>query len=198
MILYRLAVNTAGTITATANWESFGVKTIGYPLRAEHASHTEDADHADQADNADYASSAGTAEYGTYATGNRNAGTIDARLNSLVSRLNTLGFKTGTISVNSGISSSSLTKLGNYVIGYITCALSSTDLGTIPSGFRPYTSKQTAAYVRGYNTSGRVYTYSSATITFGTDGSIRASTSSNFDLTKTIIFGWDTTAGGYN
>lgn len=198
MILYRLAVNTAGTITATANWESFGVKTIGYPLRAEHASHTEDADHADQADNADYASSAGTAEYGTYATGNRNAGTIDARLNSLVSRLNTLGFKTGTISVNSGISSSSLTKLGNYVIGYITCTLSSTDLGTIPSGFRPYTSKQTAAYVRGYNASGRVYTYSSATITFGTDGSIRASTSSNFDLTKTIIFGWDTTAGGYN
>ncbi len=44
MPLYRLTVNTSGTITETKNWESLGVATIGYPLRAEHANHAEKAD----------------------------------------------------------------------------------------------------------------------------------------------------------
>lgn len=42
--LYRLAINTTGIISEITDWEALGVATIGYPLRAEHANHTEMAD----------------------------------------------------------------------------------------------------------------------------------------------------------
>lgn len=49
MPLYRLAVNTAGTITATANWSALGVATLGNVLRAEYATRSEESDFADNA-----------------------------------------------------------------------------------------------------------------------------------------------------
>ena len=53
MPLYRLAVNTAGAITATANWTVLGVATIGYALRADNATNAERADVATKAETAD-------------------------------------------------------------------------------------------------------------------------------------------------
>lgn len=53
MPLYRLAVNTSGTITATANWTVLGVTTIGYALRADNATNAERADVATKAETAD-------------------------------------------------------------------------------------------------------------------------------------------------
>lgn len=50
MPLYRLAVNTAGAITATANWTALGVTTIGYALRSDYSGRSENADKADNAD----------------------------------------------------------------------------------------------------------------------------------------------------
>ncbi len=42
--LYRMAVNTTGIISNITDWKALGVSTIGFPLRAEHATHTEMAD----------------------------------------------------------------------------------------------------------------------------------------------------------
>jgi hypothetical protein len=53
MPLYRIAVNTAGTVTATANWTVLGVNTIGYALRADNATNAERADVATKAETAD-------------------------------------------------------------------------------------------------------------------------------------------------
>lgn len=88
MILYRLTVNSSGAIMAISSWEVFGVKTIRYNLRSENANRSEEADHAT---NADLAINA------TYANGNQAAGTIDARLVAVVSRLDKLGFRSGAV-----------------------------------------------------------------------------------------------------
>ena len=80
MILYRLTVNASGVITASANWESFGVKTIGYNLRSEHANHAENADNATKA--SDY---------------NTSSGGIKTKFDSIDTRLTQLGFKTGDV-----------------------------------------------------------------------------------------------------
>lgn len=88
MILYRLTVNSSGAIMAIFGWEVFGVKTIRYNLRSENANRSEEADHAT---NADLATNA------TYANGNQAAGTIDARLVAVVSRLDKLGFRSGAV-----------------------------------------------------------------------------------------------------
>lgn len=113
MILYRLTVNTSGTVTATASWGTFSVLTIGNPLRADYATRANDSDRAD------------------YASGN-NSATINARLNALSSRLDLLGFKSGNITNASGGVVGTLKRQGNYVIGEIT------DMGFPSSGSVTY------------------------------------------------------------
>lgn len=112
MILYRMAVNTSGSITSTANWESFGVKTIGYNLRSEHANHAENADEAVHAEHSDHA---------IYTAENTAAGTIDARIIDINNRLNNLGFKAGVVTF-CGTNYGSTTNGGTVTTGTITWA----------------------------------------------------------------------------
>ena len=125
-------------------------------------------------------------------TANQNASDIS----KIYIKLINLGFKQGTITNFSG-SDSSLTKLGNYVVGYITFAANQQTIGTIPSGYRPYSIKTTNMTVRVYNATARIFSYTSATLTFNTDGTIVCSFTSAYAEDVTIIFGWDTTAGNY-
>ena len=106
MPLYRLAVNTAGTITGVVSWNTLGVLTISNPLRSQHANHAEQAD------------------FATYASNNQSDGTIDGRLIAIVNRLNALGFSVVSISgANSDYidtANTALYKLGKVIYGYIT------------------------------------------------------------------------------
>lgn len=122
MPLYRLAVDTTGTITGTQNWEALDVLTVGFPLRAKNA---------DRAEHADGAS---------YAGANVAAGTIDDRLNSLDTRLATLGFKEGDVTKADGTVVGKLKRTGNYVIGElwgISFPKSSSITYYVPADFRP-------------------------------------------------------------
>lgn len=106
MPLYRLTVNTAGTITSTVAWSALGVKTIGNALLSENTRHAEQSDEA------------------TYATGNRAAGTFDERFASLNTRLNQLGFKTASVTVYDSdymdAQNTALYQLGKVAYGGIT------------------------------------------------------------------------------
>ena len=82
MPLYRIAVNTAGSVTGRQNWEALKVDTIKDVLRAENANRAERADYAD------------------YAYGDTRK--IKERLDSLNTRLAQLGFKQASIVVHSG------------------------------------------------------------------------------------------------
>ena len=100
LILYRLQVNTAGRITATASWKDIGVPSIECPLFAKYC---------ERASNTDYAD---------YATG-RTDKTLKQHLDEIYQRLNDMGFKTGTISGNNqygSVSSSSLRKYGKIAL----------------------------------------------------------------------------------
>lgn len=122
MPLYRLTVNTSGTVTATTNWTSLGVLTVGFPLRAANA------DRAEQADKA------------TYAGNNTAAGTIDARLNALDTRLSLLGFSRGDVTKSDGTVVGEVKRTGNYVIMKIWSMgfpKGSSATYYVPAGFRP-------------------------------------------------------------
>lgn len=113
MPLYRLTVNTAGTVTATANWTSLGVATIGYPLRSEYANRAEEADHADDA------TKATDATYAQYAKGKTDK-TLANHLTDILTRLDDLGFKKASISItNSNYidASSEFYQLGKVLYG---------------------------------------------------------------------------------
>lgn len=168
MPLYRLTVNTAGTVTATANWTSLGVATIGYPLRSEYANRAEEADHADDATTA------------TTATNyNTSSGNIKTKFDSIETRLTNLGFKSGSATIASGSASpNNLYRQGNYVYGRIgitgaTRALNATWF-TLPQNFRPKTAFTTSA--RG-QLKGTVYIDTVTretwlTLKFNTDGTV--------------------------
>lgn len=171
MILYRLTVNASGTITATANWENFGVKTIGYNLRSEHANHAE---------NADEATHAGAADKATYAGNNTSAGTIDARIVDICGRLDKLGFSSGAVTFCGTSYSSAAKRQGNYVVVDIQTTRSLTaeqarnylSMGTspiitLPAGFRP---KTAFTFYTCFATSGREDIGQTFKITVGTDG----------------------------
>lgn len=106
MPLYRLTVNTSGTITSTVAWSALGVKTVGNALLSENTRHAEQSDEA------------------TYATGNRAAGTFDERFASLNTRLTNLGFKTASVTVYDSdymdASNTALYQLGKVAYGGIT------------------------------------------------------------------------------
>ena len=127
MPLYRLTVNTAGTVTAIASWASLGVTTIGYPLRSEYANRAEEADHADDATTA------------TTATNyNTSSGTIKTKIEGIETRLDALGFKTGAITAtsdNTGAivivpSDSIIRQLGKIVYGKLAVTVGSGYIGT--------------------------------------------------------------------
>lgn len=125
MPLYRLTVNTAGTVTATANWTSLGVATIGYPLRSEYANRAEEADHADDATTA------------TTATNyNTSSGNIKTKFDSIETRLTNLGFRSGSITLPNGSASvNQVKRQGNYVIVALSINYSkTTNSNSTPSG----------------------------------------------------------------
>ena len=105
MPLYRLAVNTSGTVTSTTSWAALGVLTVSYPLRAQHANHAEQADYAE------------------YCKDHQSDGTIHNRLTAITGRLDTLGFSQVSISgANSDYidtANTALYKLGKVIYGKI-------------------------------------------------------------------------------
>ena len=168
MPLYRLTVNTAGTVTATANWTSLGVATIGYPLRSEYANRAEEADHADDATTA------------TTATNyNTSSGNIKTKFDSIETRLTNLGFKSGSATIASGSASpNNLYRQGNYVYGRIGItgamrALNATWF-TLPQNFRPKTAFTTTASgkVTGYIYIDVTTLGTALTLKFNTDGTV--------------------------
>ena len=122
---------------------------------------------------------------------------ISPTITKINERLNELGFKEGTISDFSG-SNSSLTKLGNYVIGSMTFAPAKEKIGTIPIGFRPYAKRETKIVVGHYDIIESVNKYHPGTLTFNTDGTIVCSRYEWDSEITTVIFGWDTTSGDYS
>lgn len=122
---------------------------------------------------------------------------VNGEAKSINDRLDKLGFKEGTISDFSG-SNSSLTKLGNYVIGSMTFAPGKAKIGTIPIGFRPYAKRETKIVVGHYDIIESVNKYHPGTLTFNTDGTIVCSRYEWDSESTTVIFGWDTTSGDYS
>lgn len=142
MPIYRLSVNTLGEVISYDSWVSLGIKTIGAPLRSNHANHSELADCAN------------------YAAGDTSGATLKGHLDGIYARLATLGFRHGGIILSFGDTTINLSneiqtngyypiqRQGNYVIGNIDGYLSdyiyisngetkSFELGTIPEQFRP-------------------------------------------------------------
>ena len=99
MPLYRLAVNTSGTVTGTQDWSALGVRTIGNPRRADYATRANDSDRAD------------------YASGDTTGKTIAENTSSILSRLDALGFRTGSITLPNGSATvNKVDRQGNYCI----------------------------------------------------------------------------------
>ena len=152
MPLYRLTVNTAGTVTAIASWTSLGVATIGYPLRSEYANRAENADLADLATNA---TNAVTAQ--NY---NTSSGTIKTKFDSIETRLTALGFKSGSLTLAFGSATqNSIKRQGNYCVINLDATFSNSDyngsfaadtlIATVPNNFK---AKETQ-YFSGYGKS---------------------------------------------
>jgi hypothetical protein len=151
--LYRIAINTDGSIVSIITWSELGVKTIGAPLRAEYSGYSDKSNVA------------------TFADGDTNI-TIKEHINSIYARIIAMGFKHGGINLSLGNTAFSLSdskqangyyplqRQGNYVIGnlqilaeedengsttnqlYVEVYSSKTQtftLGTLPEDFRPKT-----------------------------------------------------------
>lgn len=200
MILHRIFVTSAGAVQLGV-WTAFGIHTIGYPLRAKNANHAENADeatHAARATNADQATNSTNAQY---CQGYQSYGTIHNRLVNIVTRLNEMGFKQGSLSLNTG--NGAIYKLGNFVIGYLSYVATRTDIGTIPDGFRPYSDKQITGLVsKNYNSSKRIYEYYPINLSISastgaiTSGIVSSGLSDS--QVKTVLFGWDVTNRDYD
>lgn len=176
MILYRLQVDTAGRITATTKWDGLGVTSIEWPLFALNCRN------------------ATNAKYAEYATGKTDK-TIAAWLNDIYDRLEKLGFRQGSVSLQSGISATqnTVTRQGNYVIGSITGITGATmpnhnaagyytgtdtvTIGTLPVNFRPKASTYGGAVCRGGAQSASAGFAGISELTIGTDGVITANKS---------------------
>ena len=155
MPLYRLAVNTSGTVTGSVGWASLSVKTIGNPLRSDYATRADDSNRAD------------------YPSGDTSGQTIKQQLDAVRGRLDALGFRTGSITLPNGSATvKKVDRQGNYCIltlnisydrstmtGITKTAGSGLDADwdfTIPANLRPKQnmSFDTSGYVAGSGTLG--------------------------------------------
>lgn len=137
--LYRLAVNTAGSVTSIANWSSLGITTIEQPLYAQYAGRAANADKA-----TDY---------------NTSSGGIKTEFDGIKSRLNTLGFKSGSVTLAFGSATqNSVRRQGNYAIINLefthserTKNFAEGDLiATLPSNFRAASAQYVGAFAYTY------------------------------------------------
>lgn len=180
MPLYRLSVNTSGTVTGSISWTGLGIKTIGNPLRADYANRAEDSNRAD------------------YPSGDTSGQTIKQQLDTVRGRLDALGFRTGSITLpNGSATTNKVDRQGNYVIlnlkiGYpdsgenngITRSSgdsrSATWIFTVPTNFRPKTQMSVSCVAYGYFLDGAggggVFSFVPS-CTLGTDGKLTLTTS---------------------
>lgn len=134
MPLYRLAVNTSGTVTGTQDWSALGVLTIGNPLRSEYAGRSENADLAD------VATKALTAD-------TKANGTADTSVATTLFVKNAINFGSSTLTL-AGVQSE-VRRAAKYVIGTMSGSITwnssnieaywraGSSWGTIPDGYRP-------------------------------------------------------------
>lgn len=130
----------------------------------------------------------------------------DEEKGTIEERLTKLGFKSGSVTLESGVTATENTikKLGNFVIGNITISNMRTPkttvtLGTIPSGFRPYKTLSFFGGIEGREND-QTYTFSAmCTVTINTSGTIvlTVPTMSYIITNAKLNFGFDTTAGNY-
>lgn len=186
MILYRLQVNTAGRITATTKWDELGVTSIEWPLFALNCRN------------------ATNAKYAEYPTGKTDK-TIAGWLNDIYSRLETLGFREGAVTISAGTASvNKVSREGKYcfinlqmILGNQTSG--SRIIGNIPNGFRP--KESLSQFVGSWNgvagSSNRANIVYNCTISPNGDISFDYVTGTTVgtadDYTISLRMGWETT-----
>lgn len=128
----------------------------------------------------------------------------DETKGTIEERLSDLGFKSGTIQLNGNyIQSSSLFKLGTFVWGTLTFIPDSTTsyIGIIPEGFRPYLTRETAIPCVLLNTANGAKYSGNGVVYFTSNGEIMVQVTathaddvivSSYNSKTLITFGWDT------
>lgn len=155
MPLYRLQINTAGTVTGTQSWGTLGVLTIGNPLRANYAGRAENADLADLATKANTADT-------------KANGTADTSIATTLFVKNAINFGSSTFTL-AGVQGN-VRRAAKYVIGTMSGSITwnetninaywRTDAvwGTLPSGYRPSESYYVTAFMYKGSISGQEQT----------------------------------------
>lgn len=161
--LYRLYKNSNGTFSSV-KWDSLGVITIVNTLRAKYA------------DNADVAQKAKD-----YDTSN---GTIKTKFDSVEQRLTNLGFRSGSLTLSSTLTSrgtatqNSVVRQGNYCIVNLQISLTQVKstfaagelIATVPSNFRAARVQRFTGFIRGKGSDVGYSDYTRYFVVFKIDG----------------------------
>lgn len=128
----------------------------------------------------------------TYASGDTTKGTIDSRLDTLNTRLDSLGFKQGVATnIIGSISSITLKKLGKYVICSFTASGSFSF--TLPADFKPSNDIQSSVGGATYVPSAREYRGGGGNITVSsTDGNVTCTVQGPMPSGRPVSLGWST------
>lgn len=130
----------------------------------------------------------------TYAGADTTKGTIDNRLNTLNTRLDSLGFKQGDVTnIIGSISNITLKKLGKYVICSFTANGSFSF--TLPEDFKPSSDIQSSVGGAIYVTSAREYQGGGGNITVSsTDGNVACTVQGPMPSGRPVSLGWSTSS----
>ncbi len=176
MPLYRIELNTSGQVVSTAEWTALGVETITGVNHAQNAEFSYQAQYAD--DNI--------------------TETIGERLQTLVARVDSLGFRQATFSI-AGIGGQVVTRQGNYVKVRVQTAVhpqldwyaqyfaKDKTICTLPVFFRPSANVSASMVVINNNGTG----IAAFAVIINQDGSIRRIVGSGPDVINqdaTLIF----------
>lgn len=176
MPLYRIEINPSGQVVSTAEWTALGVETI---IGVHHAQNAE------------------LSYQACYADDNTSE-TIGERLQALVARVNSLGFRQATFSI-AGIGGQIITRQGNYVKVRVQAAVhpqlewyaqyfaNDKTICTLPELFRP-TASLTASMVVANNDGTQIAAFA---VIISQDGSIKRIIGSGPDVINqdaTLIF----------
>ena len=169
MPLYRIELNTSGQVVSTAEWTALGVETITGVHHAQNAEFSYQAKYADD----------DTSE------------TIGERLQTLVARVDSLGFRQTTITV-AGIGGQTITRQGNYVLINVVADITpdmtwyqnyfpnDKVLCTLPELFRPKVDRLASVCIVAKDGIG----IAASSVSVGTDGAVKTIINSGPEVTN--------------